>query len=253
MVCAHTSSLLCLRCCSPFVVVVGAASGTVASVFSFFHSHECRGAARDRDVRVHDRAVPASWETGDGLPNNACWPPLPAMQLARIVNGETKIWRGDVRQGNFQAYQRCRSFSEIEVWKSKAGMLLLLRKAPQACMALQLTAAVTEGRARVYGRSLGGKLLCMSIWSPENKLYVRSVKKDALQQLRLQNLLHSTQDVNFMANGQVLDITSVIYKPQPIDRLYQKKRPRLRRKTDLRHRAILLCCFSPFFHRQVEG
>ena len=80
----------------------------------------------------------------------------------------------------------------------------------------------------------------MSIWSPEGKLYVRSVKKDALQQLRLQNLLHSTQDVNFMANGQVLDITSVIYKPQPIDRLYQKKRLRLRRKTDLRHRAILL-------------
>ena len=82
--------------------------------------------------------VPASWETGDGLPNNACWRPLPAMQLARIVNGETKIWHGDVRQGNFQADQRCRSFSEseIEVWKSKAGMLLLLRKAPQACMAL---------------------------------------------------------------------------------------------------------------------
>ena len=184
--------------------------------------------------------VPASWETGDGLPNIACW-----RQLARIVNGERKIWHGDVRQGNFQAYQRCRSFSEseIEAWKSKAGMLLLLlllRKAPQACMALQLTAAVTEGRIRVYGRSFGGNLLYLSIWSPEGKLYVRSVIKGALQQLRLQNLLHSTQDVDFMANGQVLDITSVIYKPQPIDHLYQKKRLRLRRKTDLRHRAILL-------------
>ena len=55
-VCTQLLHLLCLRCCSPFVVLVGAASGAVASVFSFFHSHECRGAARDRDVRVHDRA-----------------------------------------------------------------------------------------------------------------------------------------------------------------------------------------------------
>ena len=241
MVCAHSFFIYCV-CSVAALLLFWLAQRPARWLLCFpFHSHECRGAARDRDVRVHDRARFLG-ESGDGLPNNACWRPVPAMQLARIVNGETKIWHGDVRQGNFQAYQRCRSFSEseIEVWKSKAGMLLLLRKAPQACMALQLTAAVTEGRIRVYGRRFGGNLLYMSIWSPEGKLHVRSVKKDALQQLRLQNLLHSMQDVNFMANGQVLDITSVIYKPQSIDRLYQKKRLRLRRKTDLRHRAILL-------------
>ena len=34
-VCTQLLHLLCLQCCSPFVVLVGAASGAVATVFSF--------------------------------------------------------------------------------------------------------------------------------------------------------------------------------------------------------------------------
>ena len=185
--------------------------------------------------------VPPSWEYAtDGLPNNTCWRPLPQLQLERVLRQEEKIWHGDVRQGNFQCYHRYSVQTEFEVWKSASGLRMLLRKAPRSSVVLQITARVQGGVLRVYGSSFGGNLVHMSTWSLQSKLVTRHVTIAAEQQLRLENLLHSTQDIKFVANGRVLEGTSVIYRPQTIKRLYQMKRLRLRRKTDLRYRAILL-------------
>ncbi len=185
--------------------------------------------------------VPPSWEYArDGLPNNTHWRQLPALQLERVLRKEGKIWHGDVRQGTFQCYHRYSVLPEFEVWQSASGMRMLLRKAPRSSMVLQITARVQGGVLRVYGHSFGGNLAHMSTWSLQSKLVTREVTIAAEAELRLVNMLHSTQDVKFVANGRVLDGTSVIYKPQTIKHLYQMKRVRLKRKTDLRCRAILL-------------